>query len=88
MKNNFKRRDFIKTSALITGGMFLGTNSITAKSYSNILGANDRINFAIAGVRSRGNAHRESIKACDNAVVTHICEVDQRYRGNDCDKDS
>ena len=79
MKHNIKRRDFLKTSAIISGGMILGANSITAKSYSKIVGANEKINFAIAGVRSRGNAHREAIKLCDNAVVTHICEVDERY---------
>lgn len=79
MKSNIRRRDFLKTSAIVSGGLFLGANSISAKSYSNILGANNKINFAVAGIRSRGNAHRDAVKSCKNGFVSHICEVDTRY---------
>ncbi|MDX1702028.1 MAG: Gfo/Idh/MocA family oxidoreductase, partial [Melioribacteraceae bacterium] len=79
MSKKLNRRDFIKASSVVTGGMVLGASSISAESYSRILGANDRINFAVAGLRSRGNAHRDAIKLCDNATLTHICDVDKRY---------
>ena len=36
------------------------------------------MNFAVAGLHGRGNAHISAISACENAMVTHICDVDQR----------
>ena len=49
MKNN--RREFIKKSTAATVGISaLGSLGFSAKSYGNIIGANDRINVAIAGL--------------------------------------
>ena len=79
MKGQLNRREFIKTTSVITGGLILGAPSINAASYSRIVGANSRINFAVAGLRSRGQAHRDAIKYCENSALTHICEVDKRY---------
>lgn len=79
MKSKIKRREFLKRSSIVTGGIILGANSISAKSYSKILGANERINYAVVGLRSRGNAHRDAIQYCDNVNLTHLCEVDNRY---------
>ncbi|MDZ7319852.1 MAG: Gfo/Idh/MocA family oxidoreductase [candidate division KSB1 bacterium] len=73
------RREFLKISSVLTTGSVLGATGLSAKSYSHILGANDRIHFAVVGVRSRGQAHAEAVKYCDNAIVTHICDVDKRY---------
>lgn len=86
MKNKINRRDFVKTSSIITAGLTLGASSITAKSYSRIFGANERINFAVVGVRSRANAHMKAIKECSNVGITHICEVDKRYEKEFLDK--
>lgn len=69
------RRNFIKKVALGTVGLTLG---ISAKSYSRILGANDRINFAVIGLHGRAYAHLSGIKSCANSVITHICDVDRR----------
>ena len=43
------RRNFIKKATVGAIGVSLGTtvNAMTAKSYANIMGANDRINLAI-----------------------------------------
>ena len=46
---------------------------------NSILGANDRVNFAVLGIRSRGQAHRESIAFNENTGLTTICDVDDRY---------
>ena len=70
------RRDFIKKTALSTTAMAsVGPNIMIGK---NILGANDRINCAIAGVRSRGKAHAASIKLQDNAKILFSCDVDDK----------
>jgi predicted dehydrogenase len=79
MKEQLTRRNFIKRSSIAGVGVALGTSAMTAKSYGNIIGSNDRLNFAVIGVRSRGAAHIDSISVCENAVVTHVCDVDSRY---------
>ena len=48
------RRDFIKKSSL--GGLGLASSSsmgMSAESYTNIIGANDRLHVAIAGLGRR-----------------------------------
>lgn len=52
MKNIPKenRRSFIKKTALTAGGLTVG---LSAKSYSNILGANDRVRVGIVGFSNR-----------------------------------
>src|SRR5690606_16278141 len=47
------RRNFIKRTALASGGIALGINAMSAKSYSKIIGANDRVRVGIAGFSNR-----------------------------------
>jgi len=47
------RRKFIKQSAIAAAGTYLGTIGMTAKSYSNIIGANDRVRVAVVGFSDR-----------------------------------
>jgi predicted dehydrogenase len=49
------RRKFIKQSALLAATGYLSINGISAKSYRNILGANDRIRVGIVGFSDRFN---------------------------------
>ena len=79
MDERITRRNFIKKSSLAGAGITLGVTAMTAKSYANIPGANDRLNFAVAGVRSRGASHIDSLSVSDNVMVTHVCDVDKRY---------
>ena len=69
------RRDFIKKSALGTAGITLG---MTASSYARILGSNDRVNFAVVGINSRGKALISSISDVKNTAITTVCDVDSR----------
>ena len=49
----------------------------TARSYAQVLGANDRVHFAVIGLNGRGYAHLSSLKAnSESARVTHVCDVD------------
>ena len=71
------RREFLDTMAVGAAGLAV---SSTAKSYSQILGSNDRLNFAILGLRWRGYAHLAALKANSaTARVSHICDVDSRF---------
>lgn len=68
------RREFLDTLAVGAAGMAIAS---TAKSYGQILGSNDRVNFAIIGLNSRAYAHLASLKGnSDHARVTHVCDVD------------
>ena len=50
---------------------------MTAKSYGAIVGANDRVNFAIIGLNGRAEAHLSSAHANkSDARVSHVCDVD------------
>lgn len=48
-----QRRDFLKKTAFGAAGLALG---LSAKSYSNILGANDRVNVGIVGFSDRARS--------------------------------
>jgi len=68
------RRNFIrKTSLGAVATAALQPNFMIGK---NILGANDRIHCAIAGVRSRGKAHALAINLQQNATILYSCDVD------------
>ena len=72
------RREFLDTIAAGGAGMAI---SSTAKSYGQILGSNDHLNFAIMGLRWRGYAHLSALMANkDTARVSHICDVESKIR--------
>src|SRR5215204_206710 len=55
------RREFIKKTALTSAGFYVGANAFGAKSYRNILGANDRVRVRVVGFSDR---HRGSHIPC------------------------
>jgi len=74
------RRDFIKKATLTTAGLAIGAKafSFTAKSYNNIIGANDRIHVAAIGLNGRGNSMVGTIAKQLNTEVSCVCDVDSR----------
>lgn len=66
------RKTFIKksTAAGLGGAFVLGAPTILAGS------PNETLNFAVAGVRSRGKALTEAIHLTPNAKITWFCDVD------------
>jgi hypothetical protein len=54
------RREFLDTLAVGAAGMAIASS---AKSYGQIMGANDRLNFAVIGLNGRAYAHLASLKA-------------------------
>ena len=63
------RRTFIKKTAIGTAGVSMGLTAFSAKSYGRILGANDRINIGVIGLRGRGQQHLESFSGMYNDGV-------------------
>jgi len=77
-----KRRDFIKKSTLGTAGIAIGSLGFSSKSYSSIIGANDRITAAVIGLRSRGGAHVNAwctLKDSWNVTLKTICDADEQF---------
>lgn len=70
------RRSFIKKTTAGTAAVTLGGLILPNTSYANILGANDRINVATIGIRSRAKAHVKAIHADPNAKILYSCDVD------------
>jgi len=55
------RREFIKKATVTSAGLYMGANAFGAKSYRNILGANDRVRVGVVGFSDR---HRSSHIPC------------------------
>ncbi len=80
---NSKRRDFLKKAVAGTAGVtFSGTASaMSAKSYSKVIGANDRLNVAIMGLGRRLGAYIEPISRKEsNVELVYLCDVMQSQR--------
>ena len=77
-KTGQNRREFIRNTAAATAGLSLAMTS--AASYARILGANDRMNIAGVGVRSRGiELLQSAFNAAGGALhIDSICDVDSR----------
>lgn len=66
------RRTMIKGA-----GATLGM-AISARSYGQIKGANDRLRVAVIGVNGRGQAHMSAFTKLPNVAVTHLVDVDSQ----------
>ena len=71
-----KRRKFIQNTALGTAGLMMGGASLSAQSYRNIIGANDRLNVAVIGLGRRLNGYTEPLsKKSNNVKLAYLCDV-------------
>ena len=55
------RRDFIRKTAITSAGFYIGASAFSARSYRNIIGANDRIRVGVVGFSDR---HRSTHLPC------------------------
>jgi predicted dehydrogenase len=62
------------TAAIVVGGAGMG---LSAKSYSQVIGANERINVAVIGVRGHGRTHISAYKKMpDDVRIAALCDCD------------
>jgi predicted dehydrogenase len=52
--------------------------AVSARSYAQIKGANDRLRVAVIGVNGRGQAHMSAFTKLPNVAVTHLVDVDSQ----------
>lgn len=75
-----KRRDFIKKTVAGSAAVALTGVGLSAKNYSAVMGANERINIAVIGIRGQGNGHIDkwcSLKDNRNVMLKTLCDVDE-----------
>jgi len=80
-----KRREFIKKSAIGTAGIAIGGVGFSSGMYRSILGANDRINLAVIGIRNQGSFHINSLcslKDSHNVFIKTLCDTDELLFGS------
>lgn len=77
------RRDFIRKVTAGAAGVAVGGSAMgmSAKSYSRIIGANDKLNVAIAGLGRRLGAFYAPIaKKEANVELVYLCDVMEKQR--------
>ncbi|WP_406684689.1 Gfo/Idh/MocA family oxidoreductase [Seonamhaeicola sp. MEBiC1930] len=77
------RRSFIKKATAGAAGIAISSNlnAMSAKSYSKIIGANDRINVAIQGLGRRYQAYLGAIASKkSNVELLYLCDVMKSQR--------
>jgi len=76
-KQGMSRRSFLSKTAAVTtaGALFAGTRHSVQ---GQVIGANDTINIAVMGIRSRGQGHISNFAEMDNVRVTWLCDVDEK----------
>ena len=74
------RRDFIKKATTSAAAVSFGAilPGFSARSYRNIIGANDKIRVASVGVNSRGLAVATNFASQKNCEILYVCDVDSR----------
>ena len=79
-ENTLQRRAFIKNTLMTATAVGIGgiLPGVSARSYGNIIGANDRIRLASMGVNARGLAVAENFAGQPNCEVAFVCDVDSR----------
>ncbi|GAA4817969.1 Gfo/Idh/MocA family oxidoreductase [Litoribaculum gwangyangense] len=80
------RREFIKKTSMASAALAIGSSAMgmTAKSYNGIIGSNERLNVAIAGLGRRLNAFKAPIAIKEsNVKLLYLCDVmeSQRLKG-------
>lgn len=77
------RRDFIKKSTAGMAGLTIAgsASALSARSYKNVIGANDRIFVAIQGLNRRFKAYIEPIiSKKSNVRLLYLCDVYKKQR--------
>ncbi len=76
-----KRRDFVRKVAVGSAGIIMGAHHLSAKSYKRIIGANDRIGVAIAGLGRRVGAFYPALyDKKNNLDLIYLCDVMESQR--------
>ncbi|MFC1538099.1 Gfo/Idh/MocA family protein [Candidatus Latescibacterota bacterium] len=72
---NITRRNFLAKSTKTAAGIAAASAVVS----NSVLGANDRINVAVIGLRSRGREHCREFMKVPNVRIKTICDADENF---------
>lgn len=72
--NHPSRRQFLKNSVLTAGSFALVSGT---RSSAKVLGANDRMRIAVAGVNGRGRSHIEGFAKLPNVEIAYVVDPEE-----------
>ncbi|MCA9152690.1 MAG: Gfo/Idh/MocA family oxidoreductase [Planctomycetales bacterium] len=75
--NRSNRRTFLKSSAAIGAGVLLSGTRASGR----VIGANDRLRIAVAGVNGRGGSHIDGWLAQENVEIAYLIDPDKNVLG-------
>ncbi|MCE5345156.1 MAG: Gfo/Idh/MocA family oxidoreductase [Bacteroidales bacterium] len=84
--NKTTRRTFIAQTGMISAGITLGVNPVSAKSYKTIIGSNDRIRVGFIGVGNRGTQLLHIFMNQPDCEIAALCDVYEPYITRDRSK--
>lgn len=73
---NINRREFLVKSTAASSGVII-SQPVFSQS-GNVRKANDRLNIAVIGIRSRGKDHYRAIANLPDVRIVKLCDIDQR----------
>lgn len=80
LRSRITRRHFLKTSTLATVGATVAISGTNVGA--RVIGSNDRINVAVAGINGRGSSHIGEYTGMKNVQVATLIDPDSRLFTN------
>jgi len=84
--NKSTRREFIEKAGIVTAGVSLGVTSLSATSYSRVMGANDKIRMGFIGIGNRGSQLLKLFMDQPDLEVAALCDIYEPYLQRDRSK--
>jgi predicted dehydrogenase len=78
-KDNSTRREFITKTGIVTAGVALGAQTLTAAGYNRTLGANDKIRMGFIGIGNRGSQLLNLFMNQPDMEVAALCDIYEPY---------
>ncbi len=75
MFNHLLRRDFLKSTAALGGGYWIGTSGARARGAES---PNEKLNLALVGIGGRGG---DNLKGVSSQNIVALCDVDESRGG-------
>ncbi len=76
--SRISRRQFIKSSSAIAGASLILAGT---KASGQVMGANDRLRIAVAGLNGRGRSHLSGFFDQENVEIAYVIDPDERVLG-------
>ncbi len=79
MAGKSTRRKFIAQTGMVSAGLTLGINTLSAAGYSRVKGANDKIRVGFIGVGNRGTQLLQIFMEQPDVEVAALCDIYEPY---------